>query len=97
MFKSQSQYLASSNVQSSSKNQADLVVNQSGKTRAEICFVLHAVKKNLFLRSCNENCLLYQKTVKCSPIAKLLNPTRWIEQNLVMLSILVLHINYTDF
>ena len=70
MFKSQSQYLASSNVQSSSKNQADLVVNQSGKTRAEICFVLHAVKKNLFLRSCNENCLLYQKMFPDSETAK---------------------------
>ena len=70
MFRSQSQYLASSNFQSSSKNQADLVVNQSDKTRAEICFILHAVKKNFFLRSCNENGLLYQKMFPDSETVK---------------------------
>ena len=47
--------------QSTSIKQADLVVDQSGKTRAEICSVLHVVQNNFSLNSCNDNGQLYQK------------------------------------
>ena len=68
--------------QSTSIKQADLVVDQLGKTCAEVYFVLHAVQNNLSLNSFNDK---VNSIRKCSLIAKLLNPTRWVEQSLFML------------
>ena len=56
--------------QSTSIKQADLVVNQSSKTRAEIYSVLHAVQNNFSLNSCNDNGQLYQKMFPDSETAK---------------------------
>ena len=56
--------------QSTSIKQADLVVNQSSKTRAEIYSVLHAVQNNFSLNSCNDNGQLYQKMFPNSETAK---------------------------
>ena len=62
MFRSQSQYLATSSLHSLHlKKQAVLIVNQCDKTCAEIYSVLHALKNNFSLNLCNENGLLYQK------------------------------------
>ena len=56
--------------QSTSKKQAVLIVDQCDKTCAEIYSVLHAVKNNFSLSSCNENGLLYQKMFSDSNTAK---------------------------
>ena len=56
--------------QSTSIKQADLVVDQSGKTRAKIYSVLHAVQNNFSLNSCNDNGQLYQKMFPDSETAK---------------------------
>ena len=56
--------------QSTSIKQADLVVDQSGKTRAEIYSVFHTVQNNLSLNSCNDNGQLYQKMFPDSETAK---------------------------
>ena len=76
----------------SKKKQLVLLVKQSDEILAAICSVFHAVRKNFSLNSC----MVYYIR-KCSLIAKLLNRTRWKEQNLVMLSILVLHFTYIEF
>ena len=55
---------------STSIKQADLVVDQSGKTRAEIDSVFHTVQNNLSLNSCNDNGQLYQKMFPDSETAK---------------------------
>ena len=70
--------------QSTSIKQADLVVDQSGKSREEIYSVLHAAQSNFSLNSCDGNGHSISIR-KCSLIAKLLNPTRWVEQSLVTL------------
>ena len=56
--------------QSTSIKQADLVVDQLGKTHAEIYSVLHAVQNNFSLNSCNDNGQLYQKMFPDSETAK---------------------------
>ena len=56
--------------QSTSIKQADLVVDQSCKTHAEIYSVLHAVQNNFSLNSCNDNDQLYQKMFPNSETAK---------------------------
>ena len=57
--------------QSTSIKQADLVVDQLGKTHAEIYSVLHAVQNNFSLNPCNGNGQLYQKMFPDSETAKL--------------------------
>ena len=56
--------------QSISLKQTDLVVDQSGKTCAEIYSVLHAVQNNISLNSSNDNHQLYQKMFPNSETAK---------------------------
>ena len=56
--------------QSTSLKQADLVLDQSGKTCAEIYSVVHAVQNNISLTSSNDNRQLYQEMFPDSESAK---------------------------
>ena len=80
--------------QSTSIKQADLVVDQLGKTCAEIYFVLHAVQNNLSLNSFNDNGQLYQKVFLDSKTPKSYKMGR---AKLVYVVSLVFDLTYVDF